>query len=587
MVETAIPLRIPQGEVPLPRLSIPTIKATTAKSRPYYRPKTLQAWAEALPIGNTSVASHQFLQRLRSLNTAVYPPKERLALLNTLRALAHNLLAALKQPLRQASLPLDPKEQYTTEFIQTLLAQLASGYKLVVADLSRKPWYKLKEAERMTLQEACYFGIVYLGMQLLETYAVYSPAPPTVWLDLNQLYQFAEARGLHATTIDEPLPDTPLPVQHTVDFAYKRILLLTLAAPYHLMEYEVEDMYRLIAPSAAACQISHLGLHIPQGSYVIDLNQASGPRFISGDTPWQATDGRGIDISSIKAQLDLHLNRILRNNAQSPVLDATTLAERQYRDMLLRLADAWNGRLVRQNPRVQLHGKVQLCSGLNACHYFISGEKEFTPAMDELKLRSHQDQTHHKIFAGVYRDALERDRRHNTKLYALNPWTQRDVSPIGIALNCRDVCADMQTRVGELVTYRFTDSNLHRWRIGVIRRLQYYPNASPQEGQIHIGILNLAIGAVPVGVKGILGVGSESDYFRGLFIPRQVALDQTRALIVPALMYDVNSILAVNMKQRLFYVRLTRMPLTTRGFAQFEFEIVTPPRFALDYPPPP
>ena len=60
-------------------------------------------------------------------------------------------------------------------------------------------------------------------------------------------------------------------------------------------------------------------------------------------------------------------------------------------------------------------------------------------------------------------------------------------------------------------------------------------------------------------------------------IPRQVSLKQSRCLIVPALMFDINTVIAVNMKQRMFYVRLTNMLLATRDFAQFEFEIMERP----------
>jgi hypothetical protein len=230
---------------------------------------------------------------------------------------------------------------------------------------------------------------------------------------------------------------------------------------------------------------------------------------------------------------------------------------------------------------------VQLTSGLNSCHYFISGEREFTPAMDELKLISQRDtQRHnpqHSIFTTAYREALQRDRRHISRNYFMNPWSQQNISPIGIALNSGQIGEHLHAQVGELVAYRFSYKHSRRWRIGVIRWLQSRSPTRPTENRIHLGIMNLATGAVPVGVKGITGVGSGTDYFRGLFVPRQVALDQKRSLIVPALMYDVNSMLAVNMKHRLFHVRLTHVRMSTRGFTQFDFEVVSTPRFVNEY----
>ena len=66
-------------------------------------------------------------------------------------------------------------------------------------------------------------------------------------------------------------------------------------------------------------------------------------------------------------------------------------------------------------------------------------------------------------------------------------------------------------------------------------------------------------------------------YIGSLFIPKQVSLQQTRSLIVPAFLYDVGSVLVMNMKQRLSHVRLTRVLLSTRSFTQFEFEVTNKP----------
>jgi hypothetical protein len=80
-----------------------------------------------------------------------------------------------------------------------------------------------------------------------------------------------------------------------------------------------------------------------------------------------------------------------------------------------------------------------------------------------------------------------------------------------------------------------------------------------------------------VGAKAIAGLGAGTDYFRGLIIPKQIAISQTRSLIVPALLYDVGTTLAINMKQRLFHVRLKRLIMSTRSFSQFDFEVIQKP----------
>ena len=78
---------------------------------------------------------------------------------------------------------------------------------------------------------------------------------------------------------------------------------------------------------------------------------------------------------------------------------------------------------------------------------------------------------------------------------------------------------------------------------------------------------------MPATVCGIKGFGAGTGYFRALLIARQVSLQQIRTLLLPASLYDVNSVLTINVKQRLFRARLSRLVRATRTFAQFEFEV--------------
>ena len=128
-------------------------------------------------------------------------------------------------------------------------------------------------------------------------------------------------------------------------------------------------------------------------------------------------------------------------------------------------------------------------------------------------------------------------------------------------------------RVGELVCYRFANKQKRRWQVGVVRWLKQ-GNSLDEPGNINIGIMNIANGAIAVGAKAIDGLGSGTDYFRSLLIPKQISLQQVRSIVVPAFMYDVGSTLVVNMRQRMFHIQLTRMMLSTRSFTQFDFNII-------------
>jgi hypothetical protein len=575
MNKTTIPVPLNGDRRLLPRLNVPT-QDLSQRPNPYLQPRQLEQWAAELPIGNTTVAAHQLLNQLKSLNSAQYPPQERLKLHNVLRTVTAELLDAMRQSLRQAIIPLDYKNQYNASLLQAILEGMATGYKVAVSELILQT--RLKELDNLLLQEAIYLAMTYLGQRLVDAYCLYQPQPRHVWSDINQLYQFAETKNFLQNTIDDACPDTPLPVYPTIDTVYKRTLLLALAEPYHLMQYEAMDIFRLVTASVQSCQIEPFHEIVTQGEFVIDLNADEGPRYITRDMEWSADDARMIDISNVKAQLDNHLQRLLRNNVAMAALDAVSLVERQQRDMLLRLADAWNASLVRKTRRFELDGDIELASGLNACHYFISNSAIFTPEVNELKLstdKSANKEEARSLFATAYREALQKDRRHGFQQYHLNPWWQRNISPLGVALKLENPAENMDVRVGELVAYRITNRRKRRWQVGVIRWLKQGNEIA--DGNIDIGIMNLANGGIAVGVKAIKGLGYGTDYFRSLLIPKQTSIQQTRSIIVPALLYDVGTCLVVNMGQRLFHIRLTRVMLSTRSFTQFNFEIIQRP----------
>lgn len=560
-----------------PSLSLAVPLLALQRPRPPLRVRQLEQWAAQLPIGNHTLAGQQFLDKLRLLNRSQYSPRERLQLHNCLRPTLDELLRAIRLPLRQAGTPLDRKQHALADLLQQLLEQMANGYKLLVAELAMSNPHR--ETGRMLLEEAAYLAGVYLSQRLIEAYSLYATEPRQVWANLNQLYLYAEAKQFLYQEVDDPLPDTRLPMRASLDQVYKRTILLAMAEPYHLMRHEAADLFRLTANFVEGCAIEAFDQLVTRNEFIIDLDADRGPYFVDQDNPSPPVIPRLIDIRRVRTQLDTQLQHLLRSNLHNAQVEVISLVERQQRDMLLRLADAWNASLQRKAKRFSLEAPVELSAGLNASHYFISQRARFTPEIDALRLAQGLDRiddSKHTVFASAYREALQKDRRHNHQGYQLNPWWQSDISPIGIALNAEDVDQQLDVSVGELVVYRFSGKRLRRWQVGVIRwlRTSYETETA---SKVNIGIMNLARGAVPVGIKALKGQGSGTDYFRGILIPHQISLQQTRSLIAPALLYDVGTVLVMNLKQRLSHVRLTRVLISTSSFCQFEFEIVERP----------
>lgn len=561
----------------LPVLNIPS-QDLSKRPQPYLRAKHLHQWADALPITNISESIHLFMGQLRVLNHSRYPVKERMQLLEALRPISEELMTALKHQLQNAPAPLGEKDRRHAHSVHQILDNMAAGYKLVVSELVIRT--DRKESEDIVLYEAIYLSIVYMARRLVESYLHYEPEPDGMWRELHQLYYYAYSDDIHHVPVDDTA-STVLTGKYTIHNAYMRITMLALAEPYHLMQHESEEVYQLITPWVEDCHMLPADKRSIQDEYIVDLAGDNAPRYISAEqaTVWQPVAGYMLDITAVKLKLDEYLHILLRNNAGELHLETSTLQERRQRDMLLRLADAWHGALTRKSQRRASGEHIRMATGLNACHYYISLKAIFTPEMDALKLQSAEDDNNTPsfdvtptVFATTYREALQKDRCHTHSNYTINPWWQRNISDAGMALACTDDCQAMHVQVGEVVAYCFKGKDKGRWRVGVIRWLK----SRGKEG-MDMGIMDLGNTAVPIAVKAVKGLGVGTDYFRSLMIPKQVSLKQTRTLLVPASLYDVNTVLAINMKHKLFYIRLNRLHLSTLSFAQFEFEVLDEP----------
>lgn len=545
----------------VPVLNIPS-QELNKKPRPYLKVKHLQRWLDELPTANTSLSTQQLLQQLKTINRSRYPATERINLLDTLRPTSRELLIQLKNQLKNPRLPLGRKQKEAAETIQEILEELAAGYKCVISQFIK--YDSRKESEEMLLREAIYNSIQLLSRQLVESYLVYAPEPYDTWRELHQLYNYAEQLGMHNLPVDDPYPDYMLPVAYTIELVYKRILLLALAAPYHLMQNEAEEIYHLMGTWTDACHILPAINTRIENQFVFDLAIDAPPRFISRGMDWEPITGKILDIKGIRLRIDNYLQQFLHNES---IEEIHSHIEIQTRDMLIRLAQSLKGNLGRKSDRRTGDGKVRIAVGINPAHYIISSKAEFTPEMDELRLRG-QHSIQPSMFANAYKEALNKDRIHSHHDYNTYTWKQNNTSITGSALNCSLDNENQPVKVGELVAYR-PEKNVQKWKVGLIRWVKFQ-----DESGIDMGIMNLSHTAVPIAIKAINGTGKGTDYFRALMIPKQVSINQTRCLVVPATLYDVKSILAVNMKNRFFYIKLTRQILSTRSFAQFEFDVL-------------
>lgn len=583
------------------RLNLPLRDATPGKA-PDIRPKVLKAWLAELPMAHAIDAGQQLLDGLCEINQSFIAAGARYATLELLHPAVHKICSTLQRSHRDATFPLPAGHCLMTTLNQQLLEEMANGYKQAITDRLLDDTSAVN-LEALTLAQvdkillgSLWRTVNYLGALLLECYLIYAPEPEGAWQDLHRLYQFAEQHLLHIYTVEIAPDDPPAPV--TLSESYKRILLLSLCNPYHLMPDEAATLFHQLGAWAANVKLTRIaGNQSLAGNFIIDLN-ADLPPLYAAPSKSQAmpAQGRLIDVGALLTQLDGHVHALRANLKDKQVRKLPCLAERRDYDLYLRLKHSWEMRHDRRFARSAQSSNVVMVTGLSACHHFISEMAEFTPEDDETTLRDFEDSevdpyTQHRqttrrpydaghtadVWQQIYakakvptKSAHSQGPARDTTRFAANHWQQRNTGRGGLAVFCVNDCR-ASVRVGELVTYKRNPVNTpDTWHLGVIRWLR-----APDFASIELGIMALTEQAHAVATRAQHGTGAGGDYARSLLIRHSDQGLEQDALITPPTIYGEGTQLLVNIGHRLLNVKLTELVESTRTYALFRYTTIT------------
>lgn len=562
----------------------------------------LRRWLEGLPRGDAEPLAAAIRDALLEINRGPLRRADRFQVMETLRPAVNDAAAMLVGCYRQSSFPLTEAERTQAELVCQLFAELAVGFK-ICANEGLEARQRQPAAAAQGLLLPIQRGLLALGRTLVESYRVYAPEPPLLWRDLYALYLNAERLRLTGLPIEasRDSDETALSIKQ----AFLRVAVLAMANPYHLMQGEAEELYRRVgrwvtfANLRAPAADEELG-----GKFTLDLGSDLPARYRPRDLKLPPpAEPRLLELSGLVETVDTqiaHANELLRSGP-------STLSERMQRDMYLRFRDALGGRSERGAERRPTVARLTLVEGLSACHFFLNGRRPFTPEQDEAQWQRRVSlvakepelsllgdeapkRARDEKLPGLDRSSrfegydVEADdiwgqanrvnlgqgtRRLRRTRYQSSTWNRKNESAGGMALFCAQDCP-VQARMGELVAYATDErADSQAWRIGTVRWLRTRPN-----GGLELGIKNLAESGHAVGTQAIRGTGTGSEYLRGLILPRVNPLVESVTLVTPAAVYDVGTVLRLNLKEVLLHAQLTELIETTQLFSHFRFKIV-------------
>ena len=424
-------------------------------------PAEVEAWLARLPLADSVQAAQQLYQALYTLNRMPLDADDRLLLMELYRKPVAAVSAGLQPHFARLSLPLKPRLKQLADFICQLHMEMAYGYKHVIkAGLDER-----QPAESEVFLFAVERAIRYLGEVLLRSYQMYMPAAPGLWKEIHGFYRYVEQHQRDQQLL--AVEDVEAGV--TVRGTYLQALMLGLCGPYQLPQNECHQVNAFLARWVQKVTLGPVTPSIdPVGHFLIDFETDHPAVPFPRDVPWRAAPAlRSVDAVEL-ARVAHDFSKLLQKGTAPQTLGlGFECSGAGCIDTLKRMLRFWGLAGHRQFSRRRLHQPLSLCVGLNAVHFFSSGQQPFTPPRTPVIVTEHE-------LVLPDRATLEAELTEEISVTAPRPelfrvdsrWQLRDESAGGLSL-ARSGDLGGSIRVGDLLGIQ--NPALNQWRIGVVR----------------------------------------------------------------------------------------------------------------------
>jgi cyclic-di-GMP-binding protein len=464
-------------------------------------PKYARPWLESLPLANNAEAAREIYQALYTLNRVDLKVQTRSELMALYEPVVATVCNGLQSYLLHSTPPLGPKKAQLAELIRRLHVEMAYGYKCCLRDLSRaRVLLRRKLRSALCIERALH----HLSEVLLRSYLVYLPYPNSIWRETHELYRLAESLDV----VDDTLASTADSSEPSVSIGerYVRTLLMGLANPYQLAHNVAQQLHTFVAHWAKQANVRrNVDAKDATGCFWIDLTADAPPVPLTKKNQEISDSARVLDARPL---LKILQRLVARLDAGEPVeklklgidcLDSTCA------DLLRRMSRALGEGARRRYARRQRSSNVFVCVGLNAIHFFATGQRPFATYLhtfpwfdrpgrlvespDVAFIELEEENTATNAFP-----LTEDSSKAATESHRVDRWQLRDIGPQGMSL-ARYGDASTPVRVGELIGIQ-QPSDLGRWRAAAIRWIK-----SPEPNSVEVGVELLAPTAVPVAMR--------------------------------------------------------------------------------------
>lgn len=545
-------------------------------------------WAKALPMANTGAAAKQLYLAMRELNQWQAEPELRFEVLEVLRPYVHSICGLLNKHFIQSSVALNDKQLQVANLAQTLQGYLATGYKIVVAQLIRQPKLLHNTAIAKVLTTSIHRAISDTGQTILRAFQLYNQPPSHAWLEVNQLYFLAETNQLTDYTVEDK--NNTYLSSSSIHDAFVRIHLVASARPNNLRQQDLATLYSTCELWTQHCLVTNA--EDESSLFIFNLHRDRPAQYRQNLSDNVRQQYRGLKTKPLIDALKLW--------ASNPSLAKNITVPKQISDNLLsHVIQSWSIHWQRSFRRAKTEGRtVSLCLGMSAAHYYSANQTAFERHIAAIKPESIPESVLNKqaaVAAGdAWSQAFDADKDSNSLANdaiefdgpsALNndsstdeheqvkyPTYQVDIvnaSPGGYSLSwTSDVPPNLQA--GEIIGVQ--EPGVKNWSIGVIRWIRQSANKQTPL----LGIELLAPKAEAGAARLIQKTGNAGPLMRALLLPAIKAIAQPATLLLPHIPFRTGHKVELVFAEELGRFQLVKRLTSTNSFTQFQYRSTTP-----------
>jgi len=422
----------------------------------------LSQWSKRVANNKTGEQARLYFSLLAEVNSLDIPVQERLVFLESLHAPIIRLIDKFSKKYSGSGLPLGEEKAKYVELVNAFWSEMAMGYKIIIDDLSDAGFFSALFSHN-DLSTAIYSALYYLSHQAYYNYILYVDCSVDVWRDMHQLYHFAGQRKLCHKTIKNSLGE-----HLTIEGVYNKVLLFSLANPYHLSNSEMKQLW------TGLDQLSKFSQVVIKSDKALEKKSPFFIKPYSDAPPFSNTfkNNKPRDINNLLSDLSsdsvwgLETKKLVKHLEKSK--DADVFSD-YFSKRLIKL---WSGNNGRNDKRNELIEPVDIALGGTCVSQFLS-QIDIAPKIIKLE-NEDQYELQSTVSAQAIYQAFLIDESKNGFRVKLNLESDRSIIP----------------RMGEVVAIKHFDDSIHT---GYLRWIH-----ENKEGDIEFGIEHLSSMAEPV-----------------------------------------------------------------------------------------